>query len=29
MLFYIYFMFGLWALGDEIDKIINKLRGVK
>jgi len=21
-------MFGLWALGDEIDKIINKLRGV-
>ena len=27
MLFYIYFMFGLWALGDEIDKIINKIRG--
>lgn len=27
MLFYIYFMFGLWALGDEIDKIINKRRG--
>lgn len=28
MWFYIYFMFGLWALGDEIDKVINKFRGV-
>ena len=24
---YMYFMFSLWALGDEIDKFINKIRG--
>ena len=25
---FLYFYFACWALGDEIDKFINKLRGV-